>query len=299
MTSKNTGYSFVIREQQLDRRIALLAAPAYSWLENPKPVTPTLLGWTSTCVVRIDEGKGGAFEITAGWAIRAGIHDIRVVVFDAEGNRHLPDRDRRWGGETSEFAMCRFRLDPKKLLPEQVAWVGVEAIQARGLKLASEAAVKRAKELGIEVLPLPEVGHPYEFTLTATDGKVVDSKKLRGKIVLIDCWASWCGPCLREMPEVKKVYEKWHGKGLEVVGFSKDEDPEAAANAAKKYEIPWPQVVMPESEEARELWTQAARIGTIPRLLVIDQKGVLHADLSSAGELEKTVADLLQDAPSP
>ena len=115
--------------------------------------------------------------------------------------------------------------------------------------------------------------------------------------MLIDCWASWCGPCLRDMPEVKKAYEKWHDKGLEVIGLSLDEDPKAAAAAAKKHEISWPQVVVPAGEEVRELWTQAARIEGIPRLLVVDQKGVLRADLNWARDLEKTVAGLLTESP--
>jgi thiol-disulfide isomerase/thioredoxin len=160
---------------------------------------------------------------------------------------------------------------------------------------ASEAAVKRAKEKAIEILPLPVVKKPYEFSLTTSDGKAVESRKLRGKIVLIDCWASWCAPCLREMPEVKKVYEKWHDKGLEVIGLSLDEDPKAAAATAKKYEISWPLVVVPPGEEARELWKQAVRIESIPRLLVVDRKGVLRADLSAARDLERIVAGLLAE----
>jgi thiol-disulfide isomerase/thioredoxin len=298
MTGKNPGYGFVIRQQQLDRRIALLAAPKYSWLVDPRPAKPAF-NLISSCVLRVEEGQDGALEITAGWAIRKEIHDVRVVVFDAEGNRHLPAREPKWGGTTSEFVMARFRLDPKTRPAEQVGYVGLEAIQAEGLKLASETAVKRAKEKGIEVLPLPEVGHPYEFALTTKEGQLIDSRKLRGRVVLIDCWASWCGPCLREIPDVKKVYEKWHGKGLEVVGVSLDEDPQDAATAAKKFEIPWPLFVVPAGEEARELWNQAARIQMIPRLLVIDRKGNLHADLSSAEELEKRVSGLLKDAPQP
>jgi thiol-disulfide isomerase/thioredoxin len=201
------------------------------------------------------------------------------------------------GGHNSDLALLRFRLDPKKLPAAQVEYVGIEGITQEGLKVASEAAVKRAREKGIEVLPLPEVGKPYEFSLTASDGKAIDSRKLRGKVVLIDCWASWCGPCLREMPEVKGVYEKYHDKGLEVVGLSLDEDPKAAAAAVQKHAIPWPLVVVPPGEEARELWTQAARIESIPRLLVRDRKGVLRADLSRARDLGKIVPGLLAEGP--
>jgi thiol-disulfide isomerase/thioredoxin len=223
---------------------------------------------------------------------------MRVVAFDSDGNRYLPGRQ-RWGGATQDFVMLRFRVDPKQLTAAEVKYIGIEGIRDENLKLVSEVAVKRAQAKSIEVLPFPEVGKPYGFSLTASDGKAIESQKLRGKVVLIDCWASWCGPCLREMPEVKKVYEKWHDKGLEVIGLSFDKDPETAAAAAKKHEIPWPLVVVRTGEEARELWIQATRIECIPRFLVVDQNEVLRADASSAGELEKIIADLLADSPPP
>jgi len=153
--------------------------------------------------------------------------------------------------------------------------------------------MRRAKEKMIEVLPLPELGQPFDFVLTATDGTRIESSKVRGKVVLIDCWASWCGPCIRELPDVKKVFEKWHGRGLEIVGLSLDGDVMAAVAAAKSHDIPWPIVIVPSGDGVRELWTEASRIDVIPRLLLVDQKGVLSADLSSAEKLEEAVAALL------
>ncbi len=296
---KYLGHGFLVRKDWHRLWSQPAPAPGYTWQEGPIPVTRGRAGQYSDNVVSVETGKDGALVVAAGWSHRKGAHDVRVVAFDAEGNRHLPARDLRWGGATPEFAMVRFRLDPAKLPAQEVRHVGLEAVTGDGLKQVSKAALKRAKEKGVQVLPLPEVGKPYEFALTTADDKAIDSRTLRGKVVLIDCWASWCEPCLREMPDVKKVYEKWHAKGLEVIGLSFDEDPKAAAAAAKKHELPWPLVVVPASEEARELWNQAARIMSIPRLLLIDQQGVLRADLSSAQELEKTVAVLLADGPPP
>jgi RNA polymerase sigma factor (sigma-70 family) len=292
MTDKNTGYGFVVREERLDRRIALLAAPGYSWLEGPWPASPR---GTYSCrlVLALEDDRDAALLITLA-STNKGVHDMRVVAFDDDGNRYLPARQ-RWGGASSDLTMLRFRLDPKKLLAAKVEYVGIEGITQKGIKNASEAAVKRAQQKGIKVLALPEVGKPYEFSLTTCDGRDIESRKLQGKVVLIDCWASWCGPCVRDMPDVKRVYEKWHDTGLEVIGLSLDLDPKAAAAAAKKYELSWPLVVVPPGEEVRELWTQAARIETIPRLLVVDRKGVLRADLASARGLEKVIAGLLAE----
>ena len=147
--------------------------------------------------------------------------------------------------------------------------------------------MREAREKGIEILSLPEVGRRYEFSLTTTDGKVIDSEKLRGKVVLIHCWESWCGPCKVQMPAVKKVYEKWHPKGLELLGVSFDEDVKSAETAYERLEIHWPLVVEPSDTEVRVLWRRAARITAIPRYLLIDHEGILRADLSGSKEIEK------------
>lgn len=295
MTGKDTGYGFVVREQRLDRRVALLPAAGYEWLDAPRPVTLPA-GWSNTRVVMVEEDRDGALVITAAWPVRKDVYDVRVVAFDADGNRHLPTRRNRWGGSTPELHLYQFRLDPSRLPGAKARFVGVEGVTGEGLRASSDAAVKRAKEKGVQVLPLPEVGRPFEFSLAAVDGKVIDSRKLRGKVVLIDCWASWCGPCVRDIPDVARVYRKWREKGLEVVGVSLDEDPKQAAAAAAKHELPWPLVVVPAGEEARRLWDEASRIEGIPRYLLVDRAGVLRADLSSARELEKAVAGLLLPA---
>jgi thiol-disulfide isomerase/thioredoxin len=304
MNGKDVRYSFAVREQRLDRRIALLADSGYSWVQEPRPVR--LSGGYSgssgrTNIMMLDELKDGSLLVTlVEQQSEVRPQKVRLVAFDADGTRHLFDR---WGGSSMPGIMVgRFRLNPKILSAEKVRNMGVEAPIERTvveLKQSSEAAVKRAKEKGIEVLPLPEVGRPYAFSLTTTEGKVIDSRKLLGKVVLVECWATWCGPCIQQIPELKKVYEKWHEKGMEVVGVSLDEDPNAAGVAAKKHELPWPLVVLPAGEEARELWTQASGINVIPRLLVIDRTGVLRADVSSAKDLEMTVAGLLADATRP
>ena len=289
MTGKNTGYGFPISEQKIDRRMALVAAPGYSWLLDPRPVTIPA-GWTGPCVVMVDKANN-ELVVTAGLSRQKGLQDVHVVAFDAQGKRHVLDREPRWGGATSEFAMYRFRL--ASLSADDASFIGVEALSTEGLKQSSEVAVRRAKQQMIEVLPLPEVGHPFEFSLTATDGTKIESSKLRGKVVLIDCWASWCGPCIREFPDVKKVFDKWRGAGLEVIGLSLDSDTMTAVAAAKMHEIPWPIVIVPSGADARQLWTEASRIESIPRILLVDQKGVLSADLSSAEKLEEAVAALL------
>ena len=64
-----------------------------------------------------------------------------------------------------------------------------------------------------------DIGKPLDIQFTATDGTKVDLTKMKGKVVLIDFWATWCGPCVREPPNVKKAYTKLHPKGLRLWVF--------------------------------------------------------------------------------
>lgn len=78
-----------------------------------------------------------------------------------------------------------------------------------------------------------------EFELTTPDGKKLALKDLRGHIVLIDFWASWCGPCMDEMPNVKAIYEKYHDRGLEIVGVSMDNNKANWERAIERAGLVW------------------------------------------------------------
>src|SRR5882762_4870715 len=68
---------------------------------------------------------------------------------------------------------------------------------------------------------------PLDLAVTAVDGSKIDLSKLRGKVVLIDFWATWCPPCREEVPNVVAAYQKYHGQGFEIVGVSLDQDKDA------------------------------------------------------------------------
>jgi thiol-disulfide isomerase/thioredoxin len=82
---------------------------------------------------------------------------------------------------------------------------------------------------------------PVELKFKAMDGAEVDLAKLRGKVVLVDFWATWGGPCMAELPKLTAAYAKFHARGFEIVGISLDEDGVALKRVLKTKKIAWPQ----------------------------------------------------------
>ena len=82
-----------------------------------------------------------------------------------------------------------------------------------------------------------------EIAFTSLQGEKVDLAEMKGKVVLIDFWATWCAPCIGELPNVRKAYEAYHEKGFEIIAISLDKegDKEKLENFIKEKELPWAQ----------------------------------------------------------
>jgi thiol-disulfide isomerase/thioredoxin len=128
------------------------------------------------------------------------------------------------------------------------------------------------------------------IAFTALDGRKVDLKSLRGKVVLVDFWATWCVPCVWKIPEVKELYQKEHHRGLEVIGISLDREREKLTEFVKKNELAWPQYY--DGKDWQNEISDRFGVQAIPQLWLVDRKGNVAAidptDLKD--QLEKLLA---------
>jgi thiol-disulfide isomerase/thioredoxin len=109
-------------------------------------------------------------------------------------------------------------------------------------KFPGDKNVKMFHEVVGKMLATTSGQEAPEINLPTPDGKELALSSLRGKIVLVDFWASWCGPCRKEMPNVVRAYAKFKDKGFEIYGVSLDQDKTRWLEAIEKDGITWPQV---------------------------------------------------------
>lgn len=109
-----------------------------------------------------------------------------------------------------------------------------------------------------------------DFEYPSPEGKMVGPKDYRGKILVMDFWASWCKPCVAEIPNLKKLLETYKGNGLEVMSVSIDKDNKEWLLALEKYAMPWKQVLAPKAgADIMKIY----QFNMIPFIVIIDREG--------------------------
>lgn len=242
--------------------------------------------WFGTMFALMNQGLP---ENAPAWAeLRAGLDRLATKYAELEQTRDL----------VKHYTQVRFSSG--KDTP-------VRRAELASLEQSPNRFIQAAAREQIQFLDLAR--NPLELSFTAADGRDVDLKKLRGKVVLIDFWATWCVPCIEEIPNVKKAYEQYHAQGFEVIGITlenprfapndtdaqKQEKLEAARKRmlafAEKHGMPWPQYF--DGKWWKNDLARRYAIDSIPAMFLLDKEGRLVSTNARGPKLEAEVKRLL------
>lgn len=154
----------------------------------------------------------------------------------------------------------------------------------------SIAGCSGADDNAINVRPV-EADEFAPFIVTSFDGKEIDIGSMRGHVVVINFWASWCGPCKTEAKDIEKVYRRYKGKGVKFIGIAVDDTVDNARDFIELHEITYPNAFDVNDQLASEY-----EVFVVPTTYVLDREGWLtytHKGAISRGRLENAIDRVL------
>ena len=201
------------------------------------------------------------------------------------------------GGSTPLYAAKAARLVSGKLEKGSDRKRAAEVNRELG-RLLSKSKDKEVAQIGEKMEGIARrltlLGKPLELTGTAVAAGKFDWSKYRGKVVLVDFWATWCGPCMEELPNVVKNYELYHDRGFDVVGISVDEDKTALKKFLAEKEIPW--VTLNSGGWDQNAMANYYGVTSIPTAFLVNEEGKAVSVHARGEELSRQLAKLLGPA---
>ena len=166
--------------------------------------------------------------------------------------------------------------------------VAVEKIDEK-LKVSAEEMLAR-----LDTMKKLKIGSPaIPFETVALDGKRISPEQYKGKVVLLDFWATWCAPCRAEMPHVKEVYATYNPKGFEIIGISMDNNRQALDTYLEEQDMKWRQIFDGKGWKAEI--GQVYAVSSIPATFLLDREGKIRYKNLRGDELKKAVEKLINE----
>lgn len=167
------------------------------------------------------------------------------------------------------------------LLIKKYPWL-TEAKQAKQVIITNREMAEKV----LPGMPLPSIDYP------AANGQLQGLEKYRGKYLLIDFWASWCGPCRQAIPKVKELYEKYHPAELNVVSISIDDSKAAWEKAMKEENMSWEQFLSPNKDTTMKQF----QFSGIPTMYLVDPAGrIIKSYIGYGPEAEASIKSILKN----
>ena len=201
--------------------------------------------------------------------------------------------------EENHQAETRTREERKKLLEEKQlqSFINALEISNEGIRLQKEKHLKgKKKPSGASAVSVKTLkrGDPVPaFKVKALTGETISLKDLRGEVVLLDFWATWCGPCRPEIPRIREAYLKYHDRGFEVIGISLDKDRKKLEKFIKDNEVSWPQVF--DGNGWKSELAKLYGVHSIPRAILLNRETRVYTSKARGKELDRALAELFKD----
>ncbi len=155
-----------------------------------------------------------------------------------------------------------------------------------------QVAVQAPKFLENELKKIEKhLGKMMPISGKTVDGKDFDLKNLKGKVVLVDFWATWCGPCIQELPNIQQAYKKYHGKGFDVIGVSLDRSDDAITKFVEDRKLPWTSINI---EDSKKLAAQYG-VNSIPFPVLVDRSGRVVSLRARGPQLDRLLERLMAE----
>lgn len=195
--------------------------------------------------------------------------------------------------QTGMFTAAMLELQPNKkpsrdtyqLMDELLKEDEREEMQS--LRINLQAAVRR----------LDLLGNKFDLKAMALGDKSIDIDDYAGKFVVVDFFATWCEPCLAEIPRLARHYEKYRGKGLEIIGISLDGEADALQQFLDREKLPWP-IIHDNAENISERIQMKFGVSSLPTVLLLNKEGTVVSLEARGSELDRLM-QMLFEAPTP